>query len=239
MLGRLVVREIRAAGHEAVGLSRASGVDLMDGSGLVGALDGASSVIDVSSVAVTSARRSSDFFTAVTGNLLAAEREAGVAHHVTVSVVGAAAVDAGYYAGKAAQERMLTARRRDDWSLLRATQFHEFTQQLVDRGRVGPVQAVPSMVSQPIAAAEVAVELVDIATGGPRGIADDLAGPREENMADLVRRYLAAIGVRRPVLQVPLPGAWGRGLRDGSTLPGSGARLGRQTFDEWLTTCAV
>jgi uncharacterized protein YbjT (DUF2867 family) len=90
------------------------------------------------------------------------------------------------------------------------------------------------MRSQPVAAAEVAVELVGIALGEPRGLEPDLAGPREESMTDMVRRYLAATGQRRPVLGVPMPGAWGRGMRDGSILPGPGAHLGRQTFEEWL-----
>jgi uncharacterized protein YbjT (DUF2867 family) len=91
------------------------------------------------------------------------------------------------------------------------------------------------MRAQPIAAAEVAVELVGIALGKPRGLEPDLAGPRAESMTDMVRRYLAATGQRRPVVGVSMPGAWGRGMRDGSILPGPGARLGSQTFAEWLT----
>ena len=57
-------------------------------------------------------------------------------------------------------------------------------------------------------------------------------------MADLVRRYLAATGRKRPILQLPLPGAWGRGMRDGTLLPKPGTRFGSQTFDEWLRTVA-
>ena len=55
-------------------------------------------------------------------------------------------------------------------------------------------------------------------------------------MADLVRRYLAATRQRRPVIELSIPGAWGRGMRDGSLLPKAGTRLGRETFDEWLAT---
>jgi uncharacterized protein YbjT (DUF2867 family) len=90
------------------------------------------------------------------------------------------------------------------------------------------------MRTQPIAASEVAVELVTIAEGSPRGLAVDLAGPREEHMPDLVRRYLATRGARGRVLRVPFPGAWGRAMRDGTLLPGPAARRGRQTFEEWL-----
>jgi hypothetical protein len=75
---------------------------------------------------------------------------------------------------------------------------------------------------------------VRVAAGGPRGLAPDLAGPREEDMPDLVRRYLRAAGSRHPVLRISLPGPMGRALRDGSLLPGPGARLAGVTFGQWL-----
>ncbi|MEU1085042.1 SDR family oxidoreductase [Streptomyces sp. NPDC005908] len=234
MLGSRVVDTVRAAGHEPVSLSRSTGTDLMTGFGLAEAMRGASAVIDASATSSTGARKSIDFFTTVTRNLLAAERAAGVPHHVAISIIGAVKVDANYYAGKTAQEEILTAAHEGGWSLLRTTQFHEFARQLVGHGRVGPLQVVPKMRSQPVAAAEVAAELVTIAAGEPRGLVPELAGPREERMSNLVRRYLAATGQRRPVIEVPIPGAWGRGMRDGSLLPDPGTRLGRQTYDEWL-----
>ncbi|WP_344180522.1 SDR family oxidoreductase [Kribbella lupini] len=233
-LGTEVVDAVRAAGHESVPISRDSAADLISGSGLVTALRGASAVIDASATSSTSAKRSIGFFTTVTRNLLAAEREAGVPHHVAISVIGAAKLNANYYAGKAAQEAILHA-TSGGWSLLRTTQFHEFVEQLVAHGKVGPFQAVPRMRSQPIAAAEVAAELVAIASGEPQGLTPELAGPQEERMGDLVRRYLAATARRRPVVELSIPGAWGRGMRDGSLLPKAGTRLGRQTFDEWLS----
>jgi uncharacterized protein YbjT (DUF2867 family) len=237
-LGTQVVEAVHAAGHEPVSVSRGAGVDLISGSGLAKALQDASAVIDASATSSTSTKAAIEFFTTVTRNLLAAERAAGVPHHVAVSIIGAAKVNANYYAGKAAQETLLQA-EPGGWSLLRTTQFHEFAKQLVGHGKLGPFQGVPTMRSQPIAAAEVAVELVAIASGDPRGIEPELAGPQEERMADLVRRYLAATGSRRPVIELSIPGAWGRGMRDGSLLPKPGTRLARQTFDEWLAaqTC--
>jgi uncharacterized protein YbjT (DUF2867 family) len=234
-LGRQVVAAVRAAGHEPVSISRGAGADLTTGTGLTEALQGASAVIDASATSSTSAKASIGFFTTVTRNLLDAERAAGVTHHVAISIIGTARVNANYYAGKAAQEAILQA-EPGGWSLLRTTQFHEFAKQLVGHGKVGPFQVAPTMRSQPIAAAEVAAELVAIASGDPRGIEPDLAGPREEKMADLVRRYLFATGKRRPVIEISIPGAWGRAMRDGSLLPEAGTRLGRQTFEEWLAT---
>ncbi|WP_322788320.1 SDR family oxidoreductase [Herbiconiux ginsengi] len=249
-VGRHVVELLGAAGHAAVVLTRSTGHDLSaqdaatagvtEGAAASGAprgltvvLAGCAAVIDVSSIATTSAATSTAFFGAVTRNLLAAERAAGVPHHVALSIVGAAAAPSAYYAGKKVQEDLVMA-EPVGWSILRATQFHEFAVQIAEQGRMGPLQLVPTMRSQPVAAVEVAEALVEIALGDPRGLDRDLGGPREENMAEMVRRYLAATGQKRPVLQVPLPGAWGRALRDGTLLTARGARLGRQTFAEWL-----
>ncbi|WP_129658363.1 SDR family oxidoreductase [Rothia uropygialis] len=232
-LGNRVMDEVLTMGHDPEPVSRSSGVDLMTGHGLADKLLGASAVIDVSATSKISTKASINYFTNATRNLIEAERAAGVPHHVGISIIGAAQVNANYYAGKAAQEELLLAEARG-WSLLRTTQFHEFAKQLVGHSKVGPLHLIPTMRSQPIAADEVATELVKIALGDPCGLAPDLAGPREENMAELVRQYLKATGQARRVIQVPLPGAWGRGMRDGTLLPPAETRRGQQTFDEWL-----
>ena len=87
-VGRLVVTLAEAAGHEVRVLSRSTGVDLEHGTGLD--LTGVDVVIDASGVQTTSAKRSVEFFTKVTGHLLAAEADAGVGHHVALSILGAA-----------------------------------------------------------------------------------------------------------------------------------------------------
>ena len=233
IVGRHVVESLAAAGHEPIVLARSVGIDLVSGVGLDAALAGTDAVVDVSSTATSSAPASVAFFGAVTRTLLAAEARSGVPHHIALSIIGAATSGAGYYAGKKLQEELVMASPAG-WTILRAAQFHEFVTQIIPQGHVGPLQIVPSMRSQPIAAAEVGAALAEIAVGAPRGLDVDLAGPREERMAALVRKYFAATGVRRPVLELSLPGAWWRSLRDGSLLPGPGARLGTQTFDDWL-----
>lgn len=233
VVGRHLVAAVQAAGHEALTLTRSTGVDLMAASGPAATLAGVDVVVDVTGPSGSSSKEALGFFTTVTTNLLRAEAEAGVRHHVALSIVGAAKINAGYYAGKKAQEDLVSG-ADIPWTILRATQFHEFAAQLVPRGKLGPIQAVPAMRSQPIAAAEVAAALAETAIGGAQGLLPELAGPKEERMAELVRRYLRATGDNRPVLEVRIPGRWWRGLRDGSCLPGPGARLGKQTFDEWL-----
>jgi uncharacterized protein YbjT (DUF2867 family) len=229
---------LTAHGHDAVALSRSTGVDVVSGTGLDDALRGSDAVVDVASTTSQSAKASVEFFETVTRNLLEAEKRVGVPHHVALSIVGAAKADSGYYAGKVAQERMVMA-QPSGWTVLRATQFHEFAEQMTRNAAFGPVQLAPIARTQPIAAAEVGEALAQIAAGEPRGLERDLAGPREEQMTRMIRAYLAARGMRRLVINFGMPGAMGKGMRDGSILPGPDARLGTQTFDQWLAEQSV
>lgn len=232
-VGRYVVTALAEDGHETVILSRSTGVDLTSGGSVAAALDGVDTVVDVTSISTQSAEVSSRFFGTVTAALLDAETAAGVGHHVALSIVGVPSINVGYYAGKKVQEDLVIA-AGERGTILRATQFHEFVRQILPQGRFGPLQAMPRMRLQPVAAAEVGSALARLATQPPVGIAPDLAGPEVLRMADMARRLFRSSGVRRPVIEIPLPGAFGRALRDGSILPGPSATLGIQTFDEWL-----
>jgi uncharacterized protein YbjT (DUF2867 family) len=232
-VGRYVVDSLSASGHEPIILTRSTGVDLRTGDGLLTRLAGVDAVVDATSVRTTTADVSERFFRAVTSTLLAAEVKANVRHHLAISIVGAAELGTAYFAGKRVQEELVMA-AEGRWTIVRATQFHEFIHQVMPPGALGPLQIVPTFVSQTVAASEVGAVVARLATESPAGLTEDVAGPSVERMADLVRRYLRATGSKRPVLEVPIPGAWGRSLRDGSLLPKGKAILGMQTFDEWL-----
>jgi uncharacterized protein YbjT (DUF2867 family) len=232
LTGRLVVAAAGAAGHETVVLARSRGADLLTGSGVLAALAGVDTVIDVTNAPGSSRDASVGFFGPATTTLLGAEREAGVGHHLALSIVGIDRVPFGYYDGKVLQEQLI---RDGDvpWTVLRATQFHEFAEQLLGRA-VGPFVPVPRMRSQPVAVREVAAELVRLAVAGPVGLAPDLAGPEVLWMPDLSRRVVHALGPRRWVVPVRLPGATGRGMAGGGLLPAGAGPRGTQTFTEWL-----
>jgi uncharacterized protein YbjT (DUF2867 family) len=232
-VGAHVVEVARGRGHEVGVLSRATGVDLTTGTGLAARLHGIDAVIDALSVTTTSADESTAFFRATTSALLDAEREAGTAHHLALSIVGIDRAPEAYYAGKVSQERLVET-GDVPWTILRATQFHEFAGQLFDRAKVGPLHVAPRMRTQPIAAREVAERLVDLAEGAPAGRATDLAGPREEDLPRMIRAYARTRGSRAWIPAINLPGAFGRAQRDGSLLPDATATLGLQTFDAWL-----
>jgi uncharacterized protein YbjT (DUF2867 family) len=231
-VGRHIVDAAAGGGHEVLVLARAAGVDLLTGTNLADTLRGVDAVIDVTSTATQSARASEQFFGTVTRNLLSAEEASGVGHHVALSIVGSDRAPFGYYAGKALQERLVSA-GSIPWTILRATQFHEFAQQLHDRFTVGPLTVVPKMFSQPVAAREVADRLLVLAESAAVGRSDDLAGPEVLRMRDMVRDYAIATGRRGPILEIPLPGGFGTAMRDGTILPGPSVARGTQTFAEW------
>lgn len=229
LVGRLVVDVAAGRGHQVVVLARSEGVDLTTGSGLAGRLAGVDAVVDTTNHVSQKRAESEAFFGAVTRHLLAAEADAGVGHHLVLSIVGIDDVDTGYYAGKRLQER-LVAEGPVPWTILRATQFHEFAEQALGFVRIGPFSLVPRMLSQPVAAQEVAEHLVDLVETGPSGRADDLAGPERHDIADLARRVARG----RRVVPVPLPGKAGRAMRAGALCPQVDGPRGRTTFEEWL-----
>lgn len=229
LTGRHVIEALSAAGHESVVLARSTGVDLVTGAGLDPALSGVDVTIDVSNVTTMRRAAAVGFFERAGRQLLGAAARAGVRHHVVLSIVGIDRVRTGYYEGKLRQEEVV----RDGavpWTVLRATQFHEFAEQILQR-LPGPVAVVPRLTVQPVAVREVAEALVAIAAGEPLKAAPDLAGPRVESLADMARRLVRTGTVRRrPVLPLWLPGP----MAHGGLLPTGPGPRGTQTFEQWL-----
>ena len=232
LVGKFVVTAAENRGHEVVSISRRNGIDLTSGEGLVEALNGVDVVIDVTNKTTLSAKAARRFFSTVTDNLLSAEAQTGVKHHVALSIVGIDGIDDGYYAGKLEQERTID-RGKIPYTIARSSQFHEFvTQQL--QGMPGPIALFPKSLMRPVSAREVGQHLLDIAEGRALRRATDLVGPRNEVLADLARRQIAFDGLKKLVLEFPLPGVFGRGMASGD-LRGKGETLvGKTTFDDWL-----
>lgn len=232
-LGREVVARGRARGHDVVAMARSTGVDVVTGAGLDDALRGADALIDVVSIESLSAAKSTDFFERAARTLLASAARADVPHLVAVSIVGIDRNPHGYYAGKVAQEAVYEG-AGVPWTIVRATQFHEFAAQVAGQARLGPVQLAPRARVQPIAAAAVAEHVLSLAEGAPAGRVTDITGPREERLDAMIREWAEAEGRRGPVVAVSLPTAQMRGMRQGLALPHADARRLGPTFSEWL-----
>jgi len=220
-------------GHEVVVLARSRGVDLVTGVGAAAALDGVDAVVDASGSGPGDDPVA--FHEAVVRTLVSARPP----RLVVLSIVGCdRAGEYPLYRGKLAQERA-AEESGVPFTIARTTQFHEFAAQVWRMGTRGPLHLSPRMRTRPVAVREVGARLVDLAEAEPAGRAADFAGPREESLVAMVRRYARATGLGRFVIPVPLPGAFGRAQRDGSLLPGAGADHGTETFDEWLARTAA
>src|SRR6478735_28673 len=162
LVGSKVVHALTEQGHDAVAAAPSTGVNTLTGEGLPEVLAGASVVVDVSN-SPTLDDAAMEFFRTATTNLLTAEAEAGVAHHVALSVVGTdrLAPQSGYFRAKLAQEKLLGA-GPIPYSIVHATQFFEFLPTIADSATVDDIVRLPSALIQPMASADVA-EAVAIA----------------------------------------------------------------------------
>jgi uncharacterized protein YbjT (DUF2867 family) len=231
LVGRMAVAKLRAAGHEPVVLARSQGVDLTTGAGVVDKLFGSETVIDVTNVVTTRKKVAADFFSQAAGNLVAGSLRAGVEHVISLSIVGSDRVDFTYYFGKREQEETIRS-SSVPWTILRATQFFEFPEPLL-AGR-SPLVPMPAMLSQPIAASEVAQALVSYVDRKPSGMAPELAGPEQLRMVDMARSIARARGMHKFVLPVSLPGSVGKAMSSGGLLPQGEHDTGKQTFEQYL-----
>jgi uncharacterized protein YbjT (DUF2867 family) len=175
-VGGHLVNVLAERGHEAIEIARSRGIDVVTGEGLAEALRGVECVVDVATGASPDQRSATDFFTAAARNLHEAGEQAGVQRIVVVSIIGCDRFRAGYNAAKFAHEQAMLA-GPIPVRILRAAQFHELVQQLVDWGTAGDVSYVQEMRTQPVAARTVAEVLADLAIQP----ASDPHGPRQRS----------------------------------------------------------
>jgi uncharacterized protein YbjT (DUF2867 family) len=235
-IGSNVVGRLGAQGHDAVPASPATGVDTISGEGLADAMAGADVVVDVSNAPVWEDDAVREFFVTSTRNLLAAERDAGVGHHVAVSIVGADRLpDSGYLRAKVAQEAEIEA-GTIPYTILRSTQFFEFLPQIAEAGAEGDTVRLPTGLMQLVAAHDVAATVAELATGAPVGGRVELGGPEALGVDAWARRLFKMTGDDRTVVGDPHARYFGTELTGGELTPGDGARIGAIDFDTWLVT---
>lgn len=231
-VGGNVVRRLIAQGHDPVPASPSTGVDTITGEGLADVMDGADAVVDVANAPVWDDDAVLEFFTTSSRNLLAAEREAGVKHHLAVTIVGADRLpDSGYLRAKVAQEKEIE-QGGVPYTILRATQFFEFLSQIVEGGAEGDTVRLPTGLMQLVAADDVAATVAELAVGAPAGVVE-LGGPEKLGVDAWARRLFTTVGDSRTVVGDPHARYFGTELRDGELTTGDGARIGSLDFETW------
>ena len=235
LIGSKVVDRLRLRGHQVVAASPASGVNTLTGEGLAEALTGAEVVVDVANSPSFQDDAVLNFFQTSGRNLLAAERNAGVRHHVALSVVGTdRLLESGYFRGKMAQEELIQA-GQVPYTIVRSTQFFEFLGGIVQSGTDGSTVRLSPAFIQPIASDDVADAVAELALAAPVNGTVEIAGPERVPLAELVRRFLQAKHDPRSVVEDAGARYFGALLSDATLVPGDGPRIGRTSFEGWLS----
>lgn len=234
LIGSKVATKLSKQGHDVIAASRRSGVDSLTGEGLANAVAGADVLVDVADSPLFDDEPVMHFFTTTTTNLLAAEREAEVKHHVALSVVGAQRMpDSGYNTAKAAQENLIKDSGQP-YSIVRATPFYEFALGLADSAADGDIVRLPHALFRPIAADDVATAVASAAADRPiNGIAE-IAGPDAMGMDDFVRAGLAGNDDQRRVVTDAQAPYFGAVIDDQSLAPDDNATIFTTRYSDWI-----
>jgi uncharacterized protein YbjT (DUF2867 family) len=236
LIGTKLVNNLRQRGHEVTAASPSSGVNTFTGEGVADALKDAQVIVDVANAPQWDDKAVLEFFETAGRNLLAAEKAAGVKHHVALSIVGADRLPAsGYLRAKVAQENLIKA-SKVPFTIVRSTQFFEFVKGIAQSATEGQTIRLSPGMMQPIAADDVAAALTDVALAEPLNGIVEIAGPEPIRMDEFVRQFLSATGDARKVNTDVHARYFGAELNDQSLVPGPGdkPRLGPTRFDEWL-----
>lgn len=235
LIGTKLVARLREARHEVVAASPNTGVNTLTGEGLAAALAGAQVVVDLANSPSFEDKAVLEFFETSGANLAKAEVEAGVAHHVALSVVGSdRVVESGYMRAKIAQERIIKA-SPVPYTIVHSTQFFEFLGGIAQSGTVGNAVHLSPAWIQPIASDDVAAAMFKATLGRPANAITEIAGPERLRLSELVGRYLVAKKDARTVVVDPHARYFGAELTGDELLPGLAAQLGSTTFEQWMS----
>jgi uncharacterized protein YbjT (DUF2867 family) len=186
LIGTNVVKMLTEQGHEALAASPSTGVDATTGRGLAEVLARAEVVVDVSHSPSFEDAAVLACFEHSGRNLSRAEKEAGVGHHVALSVVGTDRLqDSGYFRAKLAQERLIKT-SGIPYTIIRATQFFEFLGAIAAAGTQDHRVRLSNASFKPIAADDVAGAVADAARGSPVNETIEIAGRERLPLSELV-----------------------------------------------------
>ncbi|MGW2936965.1 SDR family oxidoreductase [Streptomyces sp. NPDC001156] len=233
LIGSKLVGKLNEHGHEAVVAAPTTGVNTLTGEGLAEVLKGASVVVDVSNSPSFADEAVMDFFRTSTTNVLKAEAEAGVGHHVALSVVGTERLqESGYFRAKQAQEELIKA-SGIPYSIVHATQFFEFMKAIADAATDGDTVRLAPVKIQPIGSDDVAAAVGRAAVDAPVNGVVEVAGPDAFQLDELIRAALAAKDDPRTVVADEHAPYWGAKLQEATLLPGPDAHIAETKFADW------
>lgn len=234
LIGSKVAQILTQRGHQAIAAAPNTGVDTITGKGLAEVMTGADVVIDVSNSPSFEEHAAMEFFETSSRNITTAETDAGVRHHVALSVVGTDRLqDSGYFRAKLAQENLIRS-SPVPYTLVHATQFFEFIRTIADLSTDGGVVRLPPVQFQPMAAQDVASAVADAALGAPVNGTIEVGGPEMFTLDEGVRRVLEFDHDKRTVVADSHAPYYGVQVSEQTLVPGAGARRGSTKLNWWI-----
>lgn len=237
LIGTKVVNNLRQQGHEVIAASPNTGVNTITGEGLAEAMNNTEVVIDLSNSPSFEEKAVMEFFQTAGRNLLGAEINAGVKHHVALSIVGVDLMqNVAYMRAKKVQEDLIK-RSGVPYTIVRSTQFLEFLGGLANQATEGNVVNISDVQFQPIASDNVAAFVAEAALITPANSTIEIAGPERSTLSEFVTRYLKDTKDPRTVSPNNFNQYYGGTIPANALVPaGNQAKLGAVSYEKWLSS---
>jgi uncharacterized protein YbjT (DUF2867 family) len=235
LIGTKVVANLRQQGHQVIAASPNTGINTITGEGLAEAMNNTDVVIDLANSPSFEDKAVLEFFQTSGRNLLAAEINAGVKHHVALSIVGVHLMqNVGYMRAKMAQEDLIK-KSGVPYTIVRSTQFLEFMAGLANQATDGNVVHISEVQFQPIAADDVAAFVAEAAVTSPINGIIEIAGPERFTAPVIIQRYLQDIKDPRQVIPNSHAQYYGGDIPVAALVPAGKAKLGTISYEKWLS----
>jgi uncharacterized protein YbjT (DUF2867 family) len=236
LIGTKVVAKLRQQGHQVIAASPDTGINTITGAGLAEAMSNTDVVVDLANSPSFEDNAVMEFFQTAGRNLLAAEINAGVKHHIALSIVGTDIMqNIGYMRAKKVQEDLIK-QSGTPYTIIRSTQFMEFLAGIANQATEGDKVHLSNVLFQPIAAEDVATFVAKYAVAAPVNGTTEIAGPERFALFEIVARYLQLINDPRQVLPDGKPSYFGGEISHAAMVPAGQAELGTINFEQWCNS---
>ncbi len=234
LIGTKVAGKLRQLGHTVIAGSPSTGINSITGEGLAEAMSGTDVVIDLSNSPSFEDGPVLQFFETSGRNLMAAETNAGVKHHLAVSIVGVDRMqDLGYMRAKKAQEDLIR-QSGIPYTIIRSTQFLEFLPAIAATATQGNDVHISNVSFQPIAAEDVASFVTEFAISAPANGILEIAGPERHTQTEFVAAYLKEKDGSKNVIANTNSEYFGGPIPNDGLVPQGDAKLGSLHLTQWL-----
>jgi len=235
LIGTKVVANLRQRGHQVIAASPDTGINTITGEGLAESMNHTEAVIDLANSPSFEDKAVLEFFQTAGHNLLAAEINAGVKHHLALSIVGVDLMqNVGYMRAKLVQEDLIK-RSGVPHTIIRSTQFLDFLPGIAKQATDGNLVHISDVQFQPIASDDVAAFVSEAALAAPINGIMEIAGPERSTMPEFVTRYLQDINDPRKVVLNSHSQYYGGEIPNKALVPLDGrAKLGAIRYEKWL-----